>query len=346
MFTHDSFAEADLRNLLERTLFTAQERGLVSQTQQGFQHQDGPLVLSYDPHWDELSLVDQSTQQVFRWQGEQVIQSGSLSAQQLAEFSELSDDLDHLGVPATVDLSRTEPPDLPNSDGIAALAQTAQQLFEHYAQAGEPAFKLSAEAQVHYYSIELNGLNYFLSRDDASGSYNLQREDTGLGLTPPQGISQVDLQAWAGVADWLVQQTGWAEAEAEHDADGSTYWELHEQQLNQILPTAQQFLSFQESVGESWFAPGERYTTAVGPYQIGYDPNENRYFVQRGEIDLAQVGCITAQDLNYFAQLQSWLDNPQSATRNAQRDATLPYPQPDPESFDSPADRADYGHDL
>lgn len=47
------------------------------------------------------------------------------------------------------------------------------------------------------------GMTYLLSRDDATGRYNLQREEAELDLRSRQGITQRDIQTWLDIEAWL-----------------------------------------------------------------------------------------------------------------------------------------------
>lgn len=312
-----------LRTTLERTLFMAEQRGLVCGTESGWEHQDGPLVISYCPSTDVLQFINQATSQILSWQGEHLVESAQITPQQAAEFQDLSAWLDREGVPTFVNLAEWEDAQLPMPEDLASLNQTAEQLFEHYAAQGEPAFKLSADATIDYYNIELSGNNYFLSRDEASGSYNLQRQDTNLSLSNPHTVTRQDVEIWAGVADWLASEA----VEAQPETGSSTYWEQHQMQLGQITPVAEQFLSFQESIGETWIDPGELYSTSVGQYTIGYAPDTEQTLVHRGEVDLQEVGCITQQDIEFFQSLGQWLDERESLNATPQ---SFVIPQSDP----------------
>jgi hypothetical protein len=185
---------------LQRTLALAQEWGMVSTTEQEWRYRDGEHLLIYDPTTQELQFINTQTDENWHWCEGKLADDAPLTDEQWAEFEELSEWLDTQGSAELIEIqtvrSRT-------SEDIVALESTAAQLFEYYASQRVPAYQLSKDSTIHYYSMEVDGMTYLLSRDDATGEYNVQREESGLDLRSRQGITQHDIQTWREIEEWL-----------------------------------------------------------------------------------------------------------------------------------------------
>jgi hypothetical protein len=201
----DHLQSERLRSTLERTFAFAQELGMVAMTENEWRYCDQEHMLIYDPVTQELQFINTQTDEHLYWGNDTLTGNFQPTADQWAEFQELSEWLDAQGVAQSVKLSLIPPPAISSSD---RLASTAAQLFEYYASQEVPAYKLAEDSTVHYYSVAVDGLTYRLSRDDATGNYNLQREETGLDVQSHQGITQQDRQIWLDIEQWLLEFVG------------------------------------------------------------------------------------------------------------------------------------------
>ena len=201
----DRLQSERLRSTLERTFAFAQELGMVAMTENEWRYCDQEHMLIYDPVTQELQFINTQTDEYLYWGNDTLTGNFQPTADQWAEFQELSEWLDAQGVAQSVELSLIPPPAISSSD---RLASTAAQLFEYYASQEVPAYKLAEDSTIHYYSVAVDGLTYRLSRDDATGNYNLQREETGLDVQSHQGITQQDRQIWLDIEQWLLEFVG------------------------------------------------------------------------------------------------------------------------------------------
>ena len=159
----------------------------------------------YDPVTQELQFINTQTDEHLYWGNDTLTGNFQLTENQWAEFQELSEWLDDQGVAPSVELGSMPPPVV---ESTTILASTAAQLFEYYASQEVPAYKLAEDSTIHYYSVAVDGLTYRLSRDDATGDYNLQREETGWDVQSHQGITQRDRQTWLDIEQWLLEFVG------------------------------------------------------------------------------------------------------------------------------------------
>lgn len=196
----DPMQSDQLRSTLERTFVLAQEWGMVSATAQEWRYRDHEHLLIYNPATEDLQFINTQTDETLFWQDGELIGTVQLTTDQWAEFQELSEWLDLQEVPQLAEIGTVRSPTL---EDITALESTAAQLFEYYASQEIPAYKLSEDSTIHYYSVEVNGMTYLLSRDDATGDYNLQREETELDVRSQQGITSRDIQTWLDIEQWL-----------------------------------------------------------------------------------------------------------------------------------------------
>jgi hypothetical protein len=173
----DRLQSERLRSTLERTFAFAQDLGMVAMTENEWRYCDQEHMLIYDPVTQELQFINTQTDEQLYWCNEALTGNFQPTADQWAEFQELSEWLDAQGVAPSVELGSMPPPVV---ESTTILAATAAQLFEYYASQEVPAYKLSENRTIHYYSVAVDGLTYRLSRDDATGDYNLQREETEL----------------------------------------------------------------------------------------------------------------------------------------------------------------------
>jgi hypothetical protein len=325
----------DIRSALERTLLVAQQQGMVSQTEQGWQYAEGFQTISYDPQTGALSLSDTQTGQVLDWKNGELQGNPQLDSEQLAEFQQLEQWLDSQFVPQDIELEDYFSENhLPDVEEATHLMQSAERLFEHYASSGEPAFKTVEGSPIDYYQVDVGNLNYFISRNEDTGQYNLQRHDTDLNLNPVQCVTDQDITAWAEVDRWLDEFAVYADRltstpSAHHQADGfvipaepvdsaerMTYWETHSAQLAEIEPIAERFLSFQESVGEAGVDLDRHlYGTEIGDYQISYLQETGKVEIYRGANNLAEPGNLNQQDVEFFRSVAVWLDGRDSTTQ-------------------------------
>jgi len=88
----------------------------------------------------------------------------------------------------------------------AQILPIAQRLFEFYAAQSEKVAQDPQTPTEHFYQVEINGTCYRLSRDEATMTNNVRREDTGFNLQTHQGITKQDTQNWQSLQDWLNQQ--------------------------------------------------------------------------------------------------------------------------------------------
>jgi len=210
----DPIQSDQLRSTLERTFALAQDWGMVSATAQEWQYRDHEHLLIYNPATEDLQFINTQTDETLSWQDGELIGTVQLTTDQWAEFQELSEWLDLQEVPQSAEIGTVRSP---SGEEISALESTAAQLFEYYASQEIPAYKLSEDSTIHYYSVEVDGMTYCLSRDDATGDYNLQREETGLDVRSHQGITPRDIQTWLDIEQWLstmmdidfLQQSEW-----------------------------------------------------------------------------------------------------------------------------------------
>ncbi|UIE38873.1 hypothetical protein [Leptodesmis sichuanensis] len=199
----DPIPSDQLHSILERTFALAQEWGMVSATEQEWRYQDHEHLLIYNPATEGLQFINTQTNETLSWQNGELIGNIQLTTDQWAEFQELSEWLDSQEVPQSVEIGTVRSP---SSEEIIALESTAAQLFEYYASQEISAYKLSEDSTIHYYSVEVDGITYLLSRDDATGEYNLQREESDLDLRSHQGITPRDIQTWLEIEKWLSAQ--------------------------------------------------------------------------------------------------------------------------------------------
>jgi hypothetical protein len=225
--TIDPMQSDQLRTTLERTFVLAQDWGMVSAAEREWRYRDQEHLLIYNPATEGLQFINTLTDETLSWQDGELIGNVQLTTDQWAEFQELSEWLDSQEVPQSVEISTVRSP---TSEEIAALESTATQLFEYYASQEISAYKLSEDSTIHYYSVEVSGMTYLLSRDDTTGDYNLQREGSDLDLRSKQGITQRDLQAWLEIGEWLSDFV-------EMKPDYPSEWEVfdREKQPNSVI---------------------------------------------------------------------------------------------------------------
>ncbi len=199
----DPTQSEQLRSTLEQTFALVQHWGMVSVTAQEWRYRDQEHLLIYHSATEDLQFINTQTDKTLSWQEGELIGNVQLTTDQWVEFQELSEWLDSQEVPQFVEIGAGRSP---ASEEIAALESTAAQLFEYYANQEVPAYKLAEHSTIHYYSVEVDGMTYLLSRDDATGEYNLQREESDLDLRSHQSITQRDIQTWIEIEEWLSTQ--------------------------------------------------------------------------------------------------------------------------------------------
>jgi hypothetical protein len=192
-----------LRSTLERTFAFAQELGLVAMTDSTWRYRDQEHLLIYHPTTQEFQFINTQTDENLYWCNDILTGNFQPTANHWAEFQELSEWLDTQGAAPSVDIGSMPPPAIASPDLMAA---TAAQLFEYYASQEVLAYKLSEDSTIHYYSVAVDGLTYRLSRDDATGAYNLQRAETELDVQSHQSITPRDVEIWLEIEQWLAAQ--------------------------------------------------------------------------------------------------------------------------------------------
>ncbi|MDX2244956.1 MAG: hypothetical protein NW224_30135 [Leptolyngbyaceae cyanobacterium bins.302] len=346
-------AEA-LRSILERTFAAAQVRGLIQPLDEqselwGYQSKDQTLV--YAPETDVFWIASNDGEWRVNWQGQQPISdiNSEITTEQFIEFQQLKEWLDSQNVPQEVDLAQTclqatqqwqekqslQSNDQPNVQNgkVSAVAAVAERLFEYYASQGEAAYKLTPESTEHIYKFVMDDRVYLVSRDDATGAYNVGRQGSPMNLRNREGVTETDVQIWAAIGEWLTERERLI-AEAQQSSSWTdTYWSQQEAKANQILPIAERIFAYQEARGVvSYDAERQSYVARgkAGEYEVGYAPMTDTFWVQRGEdiivaaIDylhhydrqsqrwqaegLEHIEQITDQDAQRFAELSAWLD--------------------------------------
>lgn len=301
------FSLDDIRSTIERTLLVAEHHGMVSETARGWQYSEGSQTISYDPQTEELTFSDAQTGESLHWRNGEILGDPQLDSEQIASFQQLEQWLDSQLVPQNVELEAyfTEE-SFPDADAAASLMQTTEKLFEHYATIGEPAFRMVEGSPIDYYQVNIGEANYFISRNEDTGQYNLQRNETDLNLNPVQCMTQQDVAAWAAIESWLDESASYKPTAS---AENMTYWDTHSTQLAEIEPIAERFLNFQEAIGESGIDLDRHlYGTEIGDYQISYLQETGRIEICRGSDNLAQPGNLNQQDVEFFRSVAVWLD--------------------------------------
>jgi hypothetical protein len=254
----------EIREVLERTLTLAQTADLVEWVDNGWRYQGEEQTLVYSPDSDQLSVFSNDRSWQLNWHEDLFLPEADtqINDAQLAEFRELGQWLDHQEV-------SVQSPDVPTD----ALVTTAR-LFEQYARDGETAFKTAEDGTEHFYRVEVDEATYWISRDDATGTYSFQRED-GVPLT------EIDEALWTEIGQWL-DQVDRSQPQLPETLLEAPYWEQQTLWASQILPQAEYVFAFQESQGNLQYEPDEQgYVTDSGDYQIGYSTITDTFWIER-----------------------------------------------------------------
>jgi hypothetical protein len=332
--SQEEFRAQEVRLILERTLALAQERGSLERTEDGlWQYGGNEHTLIYNPDSDSLWMSANNG----KWRlgyHEQAFLAGNnseITDQQLGEFRELRAFLDEKSIPETVDLRSltttaeqawdAEHTTLPEEQ--QAISATAARLFESYVNQGIEAYKESPDSSEWFYQVTVDDAVYLISRDDATMTYNLQREDAQL-------ISRTDVQTWQDVDIWLSQQQPINPELLADPRDGwqGTYWEQQTIRANVILPIAEDLFTYQEKHGVLHLEEADQsYVSGMGDYTFGYLPATDTFWIDRegdrlvsaigwnNNCDrgcwqlrgLDHLGSITPLDVEQIQSLQTWL---------------------------------------
>lgn len=333
----------EIRPIMEQVFALAQQYGWVSPTiDDCWQYQGDEHTLVYDPDSDAL-WVEANTdtwrinfhEQVFVPEADTQI-----TEEQLQDFRDLRSYLEQQSVSDTADLRAVQQAAQQQwqqvhnvtTDELDSLTGTAEQLFEHYAAQGEAAYQRSNTTYCYQLTVEDD--RYILSRDDATGTYNVQREGAAMALANGQGVTQHDIQAWAAIGSWLTKQQQITTETMQHATNGweETYWSQQEDRANVLLPIAEQAFNYHER-RKALALDEQSYVTNIDSeakgYEIGYAPTTDTLWIRREEtvivaaVDyqqnyvsdtgrwqlagLSHLGEISQPDVEYFQSLQAWL---------------------------------------
>jgi len=296
---------AQIRPILERTFALAQSWGMVEQLGDDWYYQGKEHTLIYNPQSDQFSMVNQDGSWQLSWHEQLFLAKSSqeITDQQFEEFQELGQWLD------TQDVLQSA------TSGVEVPDSTAR-LFEQYASQGETTFKLAVESTEDFYRVQVDNIVYLISRDAATGDYDLRRED-GVGLTT------ADLNAWASVDLWLDELD---ERSPIPDSSEAPDWKPQTQLADRLLSNAEFILAFRHDFEAIEYDPTQQsYIIGLDDYSIGYNPTEDTLWVQRGTEQLAStshqhldedsqtlthlydVGSITPTDIYRFQEWTTWL---------------------------------------
>jgi hypothetical protein len=300
----------EVRLILERTLALAQERGNLERTEDGlWQYMGNEHTLIYNPDSDSLwmSANDGNWRLGYHEQAFLAGNSSEIIDRQLEQFRELNAFLDNQKIPATIDLRSltntaeqawtAEHTTLPEEQ--QAISATAARLFESYVAQGIAAYKESPDSSESFYRVTVDDAVYLISRDDATMTYNLQREDA-------QPISRTDVQIWQDVDTWLTQQQPVNPDLLADPRDGwqGTYWEQQTIRANAILPIAEHLFAYQEQHGVLHLEEADQsYVSGMGNYTFGYFPATDTFCVER------EGDCGTQQRSSLLVSATNWNDN-------------------------------------
>jgi len=324
----------EVRLILERTLALAQERCSLERTEDSlWQYLGNEHTLIYNPDSDSLWMTanDGSWRLGYHEQAFLAGNSSEITDSQLEQFRELNAFLDDKKVPATIDLrSLTNTAEqawniehTTSPEEQEAISATAARLFESYVDQGIEACKESPDSSEWFYQVTVDDAVYLISRDDATMTYNLQREDA-------QPIGRTDVQIWQDVDVWLTQQKPINPELLADPRDGwqGTYWEQQTIRANTILPIVEHLFAYQEQCGVLHLEEADQsYISGMGNYTFGYLPATDTFWVER-EGDrlvsatdwndncdrgcwqlrgLDHLGSITPFDVEQIQSLQTWL---------------------------------------
>jgi hypothetical protein len=311
--SNSSFAEQEsraqeVRLILERTFVLAQESGNLERTEDGlWQYVGNEHTLSYNPDSDSLWMAanDESWQLGYHEQAFLSGNSSGITDEQLGEFRGLRAFLNEKKIPEAVDLRSLtasaqqawegEHTTLPEEQ--QTISAIAARLFESYVEQGEKAYQDASHSTEWFYRITVDAAVYLISRDDATLTYNAQREDA-------QPLSRTDVQTWQDVDIWLTeQQPVRFESLADSRAGWQgTYWEQQTIRANAILPIAEQLFAYQEQQGTLQFNEADQsYVSRIGDYAFGYVPAIDTFW-----IDLDGDRLVSTTDWNDNCDRESW----------------------------------------
>jgi hypothetical protein len=298
----------EIREILERTLTLVQSAGLMEWSGNGWLYQGEEQTLFYNPDSDQLSVFNNDGFWHLSWHEALFIPDAGtqISNAQLEEFRELGRWLDTQNELQTLDYSGS--------------LTTAARLFEQYAADGETAFKTSVESSEHFYRIEVDETSYWISRDDVTGTYSLQRED-GVPL------AESDNALWADI-DWWLEELDRAQSQLPTTFPEAPYWEQQTLWANQLLPQAEYVFAFHTAQNDLHYdSITQSYLAETGDYQVGYSSLIDRFWIDReGEriisIDqysqlqgnenwnlpqLNDLGEMKPTDISWFSAWSNWL---------------------------------------
>jgi hypothetical protein len=341
----------EIRPILECTFALAQQYGWIEPTDDGcWQYQGDKHTLVYDPDSDAL-WIDANTgnwRVNFHEQAFVPEPDTQITEDQLQDFQKLRDYLEQQNIVGDVDLRAVQQQaqqqwnqaHTVTIDDRASLSSTAEQLFEYYASQGEAAYKLSPESTEYFYHVAVEDKVYIVSRDDKTGSYNLQREGTRLDLSIKQGVTQEDVKTWTDIGTWITEYQRLTNKDIQTSKNGweETYWSQQEDRANILLAIAEQAFSYQEAQGVVRLDESQQnhVTNGLGDYQVGYNSTTDTFWMQRGDTvmvsainyhqhydlnagrwqleGLNELGAINLDDVAHFQSLQAWLQTKEPST--------------------------------
>ena len=341
----------EIRPILERTFALAEQYGWLEPTDdEGWQYHGDKHTLVYDPDSDALWIEANDSDWRINFHEQAFVPESDtqITQAQLQDFQALRNYLEQQDVVGEVDLRAVQQQaqqqwnqdHIITEDDRALLASVAEQLFEYYASQGETAYKLSPESTEYFYQVAVEDKVYIVSRDDGTGSYNLQREGTELNLSIDQGVTQEDVKTWSDIGAWVTKCQRLAEETAQNSTNGweETYWSQQEDRANVLLAIAEQAFSYQEAQGVVRLDESQQnhVTNGLGDYQVGYNSTTDTLWMQRGDTvivsainhhqhydlnagrwqleGLNELGAINLDDIAYFQSLQAWLQAKESLT--------------------------------
>lgn len=341
----------EIRPILERTFALAQQYGWVEPTDdEGWQYQGDKHTLVYDPDSDALWIEANDSDWRINFHEQAFVPESDtqITQAQLQDFQALQDYLEQQDIAGDIDLRAIQQQAQQHwnqahtvtEDDRGSIANAVEQLFEYYASQGEVAYKLSPESTESLYRLAVEDKVYIVSRDDATGSYNLQQEGSNLDLSTGQGITQADVKTWAEIDTWVAECQRLADETAQTSKNGweETYWSQQENRANVLLAIAEQAFSYQEAQGVVRLDESQQnhVTNGLGDYQVGYNSTTDTLWMQRGDTvmvsainhhqhydlnagrwqleGLNELGAINLDDIAYFQSLQAWLQAKESLT--------------------------------